>query len=419
MEENQQKKIGSIIRCNFCSRTQLQVKKLIAGPGGVYICENCVEVAHSIILADKIEKEEQSRKQKGDFPTPSQIKQALDEYIIGQEKAKKKISVAVYNHYKRISLKKAPAEVELTKSNILLIGPTGTGKTLMAQTLAKILSVPFAIADATSLTEAGYVGEDVENVILKLFQSAKGEIEKTQKGIVYIDEIDKTSRKGESPSITRDVGGEGVQQALLKIIEGVIANVPPQGGRKHPYQEFIPVDTTNILFICGGAFIGLDKIISQRIGKSAVGFKSDVQRKRIEPSEEIYNHLIPQDLIKYGLIPELVGRIPVVATFSDLDVKDLIEILTKPKNAIIKQFQKLFEMEGVELEFTKDALAAIAQKSIEKKLGARGLRGILEDLMLDMMFHLPSSKKPTTIRVTKKMVERNELRLRGLKQAIG
>lgn len=419
MEENQQKKIGTIIRCNFCSRNQLQVKKLIAGPVGVYICDNCVEVAHSILLADKREKEEQRKKQKGDFPTPSQIKEALDSYIIGQEKAKKKISVAVYNHYKRISLKREPAEVELTKSNILLIGPTGTGKTLMAQTLAKILSVPFAIADATSLTEAGYVGEDVENVILKLFQAAKGDIEKTQKGIVYIDEVDKISRKSDSPSITRDVGGEGVQQALLKIIEGVVANVPPQGGRKHPYQEFIPIDTTNILFICGGAFIGLDKIIAQRTGKTAMGFKSESQGKRPKTSDDIYGHLIPQDLIKYGLIPELVGRIPVVATFSELDLKDLINILTKPKNAIIKQFQKLFEMEGVELEFTKDALAAIAQRSIEKKLGARGLRGILEDLMLDMMFHLPSSKKPTKIRVTKKMVERNELRFRSLKQAVG
>lgn len=419
MEENQQKKIGTIIRCNFCSRNQLQVKKLIAGPVGVYICDNCVEVAHSILLADKREKEEQGKKQKGDFPTPSQIKEALDSYIIGQEKAKKKISVAVYNHYKRISLKREPAEVELTKSNILLIGPTGTGKTLMAQTLAKILSVPFAIADATSLTEAGYVGEDVENVILKLFQAAKGDIEKTQKGIVYIDEVDKISRKSDSPSITRDVGGEGVQQALLKIIEGVVANVPPQGGRKHPYQEFIPIDTTNILFICGGAFIGLDKIIAQRTGKTAVGFKSESQSKRPKTSDDIYGHLIPQDLIKYGLIPELVGRIPVVATFSELDLKDLINILTKPKNAIIKQFQKLFEMEGVELEFTKDALAAIAQRSIEKKLGARGLRGILEDLMLDMMFHLPSSKKPTKIRITKKMVERNELRFRSLKQAVG
>jgi ATP-dependent Clp protease ATP-binding subunit ClpX len=419
MDDNYQQKISTIVRCSFCNRSQSQVKKLIAGPAGVYICDNCVEVAHSIILADKIGKEEEKKGQKGGFPTPSQIKQALDEYVIGQEKAKKKISVAVYNHYKRISLKKEPADVELTKSNILLIGPTGTGKTLMAQTLARILSVPFAMADATSLTEAGYVGEDVENIVLKLFQAAKGDIEKTQKGIVYIDEIDKISRKGDSPSITRDVSGEGVQQALLKIIEGVAANVPPQGGRKHPYQEFIPVDTTNILFICGGAFIGLDKIIAQRIGKTAVGFKSDAQKKKIETSTEIHGSLIPQDLIKYGLIPELVGRIPVVAAFSDLDLKDLISILTRPKNAIIKQFQKLFEMEEVKLEFTKDALAAIARKSVEKKLGARGLRGILEDLMLDMMFHLPSTKKPTKIKITKKMVDRNELRFRGIKQAVG
>ncbi len=419
MDDSREQKLGSIIRCSFCSRTQTQVKKLIAGPAGVYICENCVEVAHSIIVADRKEKEEERRKQKTDFPTPSQVKDALDQYIIDQEKAKKKISVAVYNHYKRISLRKELTDVELAKSNILLIGPTGTGKTLMAQTLAKILSVPFAIADATSLTEAGYVGEDVENVVLKLYQASRGDIEKAQKGIIYIDEIDKISRKGDSPSITRDVGGEGVQQALLKIIEGIVANVPPQGGRKHPYQEFIPVDTNNILFILGGAFIGLDKIIAQRVGKSTVGFKSDLQRKKVERSEEIYDHLIPQDLIKYGLIPELVGRIPVVAAFSELDVKDLIDILTKPKNAIVKQFQKLFEMEGVKLEFTKDALAAIAQKSIEKKLGARGLRGILEDLMLDVMFYLPSRKKPTTIKVTKKMVERNALKLRGYKQAVG
>lgn len=417
MDDSFEQKANTIVRCNFCNRSQSQVKKLIAGPGGVYICDNCVQLAYTLILSE--EKEKEFHLQKAAFPSPPQIKKALDGYIIGQERAKKKISVAVYNHYKRISFKDELSDVELTKSNILLIGPTGTGKTLMAQTLARILSVPFAIVDATSLTEAGYVGEDVENVVLKLFQAAKGSIEKTQKGIIYIDEIDKLSRKSEGPSITRDVSGEGVQQALLKIIEGEKANIPPQGGRKHPYQEFIPIDTTDILFICGGAFIGLDKIIAQRIGKSAVGFKSDIKRKRIESSDEIYGHLIPQDLIKYGLIPELVGRIPVVATFSDLDLKDIIDILTKPKNAIIKQFQKLFEMENVKLEFTKEALSAIAQKSIEKKLGARGLRGILEDLMLDIMYHLPSKKTPTTLKITKKMVEKNEVSFQGLRKVAG
>ncbi|UCC41032.1 MAG: ATP-dependent Clp protease ATP-binding subunit ClpX [Candidatus Aminicenantes bacterium] len=417
MDDNYQQKVSSEVRCNFCNRNQSQVKKLIAGPGGVYICDNCIEIAHSIIVSDA--REEERKKQKAESPTPSQIKKALDEYIIGQEKAKKKISVAVYNHYKRISLKNNITDVELTKSNILLIGPTGTGKTLMAQTLAKILSVPFAIADATSLTEAGYVGEDVENIILKLFQAAKGNIEKAQKGIIYIDEIDKISRKSDSPSITRDVSGEGVQQALLKIIEGTTANIPPQGGRKHPYQEYIPIDTTDILFICGGSFIGLDKIIAQRIGKSTVGFKSNVQRKKIESMDIIFDQLIPHDLIKYGLIPEFVGRIPVIATFSDLSIEDLIDILTEPKNAIIKQFKKLFELEGVKLEFTKEALTAIAKKSMEKKLGARGLRSIIEDLMLDIMYHLPSARKAKTLKITKKMVEKNELSFRSLKKAVG
>jgi ATP-dependent Clp protease ATP-binding subunit ClpX len=416
MDDDSQQTMNALVRCNFCNRNQSHVKKLIAGPGGVFICDNCIEVAHSIVLTDKAKEEE--KKSSGDFPTPSQIKSALDEYIIGQEKAKKKISVAVYNHYKRISLP-YPTDVEITKSNILLIGPTGTGKTLMAQILAKILSVPFAIADATTLTEAGYVGEDVENVVLKLFQAAKGHIAKTQKGIVYIDEIDKISRKSDSPSITRDVSGEGVQQALLKIIEGTVASIPPQGGRKHPYQEFIPIDTTDILFICGGAFVGLDKIIAQRVGRSVVGFKADSRLKKADVTAELLIELIPQDLIKYGLIPELVGRIPVVATFYDLDVHDLVDILTKPKNAIIKQFQKLFEMEGVELEFTEEALTAIAQKSLERKLGARGLRSIIEDLMLDIMFYLPSAKKATKIKITKRMVEENELSFERIKQAIG
>lgn len=404
------------VKCSFCHRTQTQVRRLIAGPQKVYICDNCVEIAHSILVSDR-QQELEIKQKKEPFLTPVQIKKALDEYIVGQEEAKKKVSVAVYNHYKRINQPRGQSEVEITKSNLLFIGPTGTGKTLMAQTLARLLSVPFAIADATTLTEAGYVGEDVENIILKLFQAAKGNIEKTQKGIIYIDEIDKISRKSDSPSITRDVSGEGVQQALLKIIEGTVANVPPQGGRKHPYQEFIPVDTSDILFICGGAFNGLDKIIAQRLGKSTVGFKAEI--KKLVDSQDIYRHLMPEDLIKYGLIPELVGRIPVVAVFHDLDRDHLIEILTGPKNAIIKQYQKLFEMEGVELEFTAEALQAIAEKSIEKKLGARGLRAIIEDLMLDLMFYLPSQKKETKIVITREMVEEQRLSFEKFKQVMG
>jgi ATP-dependent Clp protease ATP-binding subunit ClpX len=418
MEDETRSKPSPVIKCNFCHRAQSQVKKLIAGPKGVFICDSCVQIAHSIINTDRMKDEEQ-RLKKADFLTPRQIKSALDEYIIGQDAAKKKISVAVYNHYKRIKLRRGASDIEVAKSNILLIGPTGTGKTLMAQTLAKILSVPFAIADATTLTEAGYVGEDVENVVLKLFQAAGGDIDKAQRGIIYIDEIDKISRKSDSPSITRDVSGEGVQQALLKIIEGTVANIPPQGGRKHPYQEFIPVDTTDVLFVCGGAFMGLDKIIGQRVGKTAVGFKSGLRAGRDAQGGDIYSELIPQDLIKYGLIPELVGRIPVVALFNDLSIDDLVSILTRPKNAIVRQFEKLFEMEGVSLEFEEDALLAIARKSIERKLGARGLRTIIEDLMLDIMYELPSSKREAKIQITRAMVESGDAGLERLKKAVG
>ena len=401
-------KNGEKIRCSFCNKTEDQVRKLIAGPNGVYICDECIDICSEIIEEEMEDEEIAEELSEINLLKPMEIKEFLDEYVIGQDEAKKTLAVAVYNHYKRITSGKY-LDVELQKSNILMLGPTGSGKTMLAQTLARLLNVPFAIADATALTEAGYVGEDVENILLKIIQAADGDIERAEYGIIYIDEIDKITRKSENPSITRDVSGEGVQQALLKIIEGTVASVPPQGGRKHPHQELIQIDTTNILFICGGAFEGIDKIIEKRIDRKSIGFNAEVGQKRDYNIDHLLQQVLPQDLVKFGLIPELVGRVPVTVSLNMLDKDALVDILTKPKNALVKQYQKLLEIDGVELMFDESALQEIAEISLKRKTGARGLRAIMENVMMDIMYQAPSDETLKSCMITRDVVKGYEL----------